>query len=90
VGDRGQSGVLGDGSLADALRQFDSKFKSKSGLAWKDRGDKPKSGKYTFIERSYAPESDDEDNGTPTVKSEEKWEAPESTLAPAVQVSLLN
>ncbi|KAH7321965.1 poly-ribose polymerase-like protein [Rhexocercosporidium sp. MPI-PUGE-AT-0058] len=86
VGVQGQSVQLGDGSLADALRQFESKFKSKSGLSWVDRAGKAKSGKYTFIERSYTEDSDEEDT-EPKVKaeSEEKEEAPESKLPLAVQ-----
>ncbi|KAK0099598.1 hypothetical protein ONS96_008098 [Cadophora gregata f. sp. sojae] len=87
VGDRGQSKMLGDGSLNDALREFDSKFKSKSGLAWANRADKPKSGKYTFIERSYTEDTDDEEETEAKVKteSEEQEEAPESKLPVAVQ-----
>ena len=45
VGERGQSAMLGDGSLADALRNFEKKFKEKSGLKWEDRGLDPKNGK---------------------------------------------
>jgi poly [ADP-ribose] polymerase len=52
VGERGANAMLGNGTLDDALRQFDSKFRSKSGLAWDKRGDNPKQNKYTFIERS--------------------------------------
>ncbi|PVH76827.1 PARP-domain-containing protein [Cadophora sp. DSE1049] len=86
VGDRGQSKMLGDGSLNDALREFDSKFRSKSGLSWANRAEKPKSGKYTFIERSYTEDTDDEET-EPKVKaeSEEKETAPESKLPGAVQ-----
>ena len=61
VGERGQNALLGDGSLADALRNFEKKFKDKSGLAWDDRGNKPKAGKYVFIERNYEPESSDDE-----------------------------
>lgn len=62
VGDRGQSAALGNGSLADALSNFDKKFKDKSGLKWTDRNAPAKPKKYTFVERSYAPDSDDEDD----------------------------
>ncbi|GIZ37216.1 hypothetical protein CKM354_000067000 [Cercospora kikuchii] len=61
VGERGQNALLGDGSLTDAIRQFEKKFKDKSGLAWDDRGNKPKAGKYVFIERNYEPESSDDE-----------------------------
>ncbi|KAL2793619.1 poly polymerase catalytic domain-containing protein [Aspergillus keveii] len=60
VGENGQSSHLGSGSLDDAQRSFEKKFKDKSGLAWKDRLNTPKANKYTFIERNYE-ESDDED-----------------------------
>ncbi|GKT41302.1 poly [ADP-ribose] polymerase 2-B [Colletotrichum spaethianum] len=42
VGEWGQCAVLGDGTLNDALSNFDKKFKDKSGLAWANRGDDPK------------------------------------------------
>jgi poly [ADP-ribose] polymerase len=84
VGEHGQNAILGNGSLEDAIRQFDSKFKSKTGLAWANRSDNPKPNKYTFIERSYD-DSDDEEGTQTEVKTEEKLEAPESKLAPAVQ-----
>jgi len=69
------------------MKQFNSKFKDKSGLAWVDRGNQPKSGKYTFIERTYGDDSDDDEpNGTAGVKAtEERLPSPESTLARPVQ-----
>lgn len=76
--------MLGSGSLDHAIREFESKFKSKSGLAWDKRGDNPKAGKYTFIERSYDPDSES-DEGKTEVKTEEKSEAPESKLDQAIQ-----
>ncbi|KAI2624738.1 poly polymerase catalytic domain-containing protein [Xylaria nigripes] len=61
VGEYGQSKMLSKGPLRDALKQFNDKFKSKSGLAWVDRGEHPKTGKYAFIEKSYESDSEDED-----------------------------
>lgn len=46
-------------SLDDAKKEFEKKFKDKSGLAWSDRRSQPKDKKYTYIEKSY--EADDED-----------------------------
>jgi hypothetical protein len=43
------------------LKQYESKFKAKSGLKWADRGEDPKSGKYAYVERSYEPDTEDED-----------------------------
>ncbi|TFB04103.1 Poly [ADP-ribose] polymerase 2 [Trichoderma ghanense] len=60
VGEVGQSAILGNGTAADAIKNFEKKFKDKSGLAWENRGDNPKPGKYAFVERSYNPDSDDE------------------------------
>ncbi|OHF01880.1 hypothetical protein CORC01_02758 [Colletotrichum orchidophilum] len=60
VGEFGQCAVLGNGSLDDALKNYDKKFKDKSGLPWVKRGDPPKPGKYAFVERSYEPDSDDD------------------------------
>jgi poly [ADP-ribose] polymerase len=41
--------LLGDGSLSDAHKNFEKKFKDKSGLKWEDRGQDPKNGKCQFI-----------------------------------------
>ncbi|PHH88086.1 hypothetical protein CDD83_7977 [Cordyceps sp. RAO-2017] len=65
VGEAGQNAILGDGSLAAAVNNFEKKFRAKSGLAWSRRGDDAKAGKYAFVERSYDPDSDDEhDSGS--------------------------
>ena len=71
------------------MREFEKKFKDKTGLHWVDRGANPKAGKfYTFIERSYVDSDDDEeedaDGGQP-VKPGERLKAPDSTLPKAVQ-----
>lgn len=51
VGETGQSTLLGSGSLESAEREFEKKFKSKTGNAWQDRSNfKPKKGKYALIE----------------------------------------
>ncbi|KAM0328806.1 hypothetical protein ACHAQA_005220 [Verticillium albo-atrum] len=96
VGEFGQSALLGSGGFDEALRHFEKKFKDKSGLRWADRAENPKPGKYAFVERSYAPDSDDEDgddardagdaNQTASQggDDEEVLEA-KSTLEPSVQ-----
>jgi len=91
VGERGQNAILGNGTLADAIKNFEKKFKDKSTLTWAKRLDPPKPGKYTFIERSYE-DSDDEDDakdGSSGDKDEEEeeddWEEPESQLDPELQ-----
>ncbi|KAI8945652.1 poly polymerase catalytic domain-containing protein [Xylaria longipes] len=85
VGEYGQSKTIGNGSLEDALKQFNDKFKSKSGLSWDNRGEQPKPNKYAFIEKSYEPDSEDEDE-VDKVKAEVKEEdEPESKLSKPVQ-----
>ena len=44
------------------MKKYEGKFKDKSGLAWANRGDEPKATKYAYVERSYNPDSDDEDD----------------------------
>ncbi|KAI1339536.1 PARP-domain-containing protein [Xylariaceae sp. FL0016] len=88
VGEYGQHKTLGNGTLPLAITEFESKFKAKSGLSWANRGDPPKTGKYAFIERSYEPDSEGEDEGIDTqVKVEDKEEKvePESKLPMATQ-----
>lgn len=69
------------------MKNFDSKFKDKSGLKWSNRGDKPKAGKYTFLERTYGDVSEDEEDAGPVKleESEERLPSPESTLSQPVQ-----
>lgn len=68
VGDFGQMKTMGPfNSLDPALKEYEKKFKDKSGHKWEDRAEPAKNGKYTFIERSY---EDDEDEKT-AVKQEE-------------------
>lgn len=64
MGDVGQHAQLGDGTLKSALDHFEKKFKDKTGLKWENRGDDPKTGKYAFVERSYDPDSDDEEESS--------------------------
>lgn len=90
MGEHGQSATLGDGTLDSARNQFDKKFYSKSGLTWSGRYGNPRPGKYTFVEKSYDEDSDDEHSNneeTTAIKVEESetLEAPQSKLDPAVQ-----
>ncbi|KAI0009495.1 PARP-domain-containing protein [Xylariaceae sp. FL0662B] len=88
VGEHGQTKALGNGTLANALREFESKFKAKSGLTWSNRAEPPLAGKYAFIERSYEPDSEDEDDKRATdgvTIKDEPQEEPESKLSKPVQ-----
>lgn len=42
------------------MKQFQKKFRDKTGLKWEDRLSTPQNKKYVFVERSYEPDSDDE------------------------------
>ncbi|KAK0963911.1 hypothetical protein LTS01_019096, partial [Friedmanniomyces endolithicus] len=67
VGEFGQVKTMVFGDFEDALKEFNKKFKDKSGLAWDDRAEQPKKGKYTFLEKNY----DDDDDAPGDVKKEE-------------------
>jgi poly [ADP-ribose] polymerase len=90
VGETGQSAMLGTGNLPDAIKNFEKKFRDKSGLAWANRGDDPKPNKYAFVERSYNPDSDDDEdegNDVQDVKKEEDdgYTPPQCTLEKPIQ-----
>ncbi len=78
------------------MKTFTSKFKDKSGLAWEQRGEEPRPGKYTFIEKSYSPASEDEETGdgeeaggagssVAVGRGDAKWKPPVCTLSEPVQ-----
>jgi len=89
VGVKGQNAMLGTGSLSDAIKQFEKKFKDKSGLTWTNRGEEPIAKKYAYVERSYNPDSDEEDEADAGAdgdeKDGEKRQVAESTLERPVQ-----
>ncbi|KAJ5462438.1 hypothetical protein N7530_010643 [Penicillium desertorum] len=87
VGEHGQSACLGDGGLADAMRQYEKKFKDKSGLKWENRLDTPRNGKYTFLERNYEEDDEEEDpvKKEKTIKEEEDKPAAQSALSKGLQ-----
>jgi poly [ADP-ribose] polymerase len=62
VGETGQVKTMDFDDLALAKEEFGKKFKSKTGLEWENRDDEPKAKKYTYIERAYEDEEDDEDD----------------------------
>ena len=67
---------MGPNDFEDALKEFNKKFKDKSGHKWEDRSEPAKKGKYTFLERDY--EDDDEDDGKAEspVKNEQDEDQP--------------
>lgn len=66
--DRSQVKTMDFNDIDSALKEYAKKFKDKSGLAWEDRGEEPKKGKYIMLERNY---EDDEDDDTSAIKKEE-------------------
>ena len=73
VGEHGKGQTLGDGSFEDAMTIFEKKFKDKAGVPWSNRFDVPKGsrqkGYYTFIERKYEDDSDDDAEDLPTASN---------------------
>lgn len=61
VGEDGQVKTVKESSLDDAKKEFEKKFKDKSGLDWTDRNATPKDKKYTYIEKSYEDDEDEDD-----------------------------
>lgn len=67
------------------MKNYQKKFKDKSGLSWADRAKDPKPGKYVFVERSYEPDSDDEESKSEEVKVKEEAPEPDCTLDPPIK-----
>ena len=63
---------MGPKSLEAAQKEFDKKFKDKTGHTWDDRSEPPKKGKYTFLEKNY---EDDEDEATEQAEAHETNQA---------------
>ncbi|KAL9618398.1 MAG: hypothetical protein Q9160_006906 [Pyrenula sp. 1 TL-2023] len=61
VGEPGQNKTMGPEYLDEALKDFEKKFKDKTGHEWADRNEPPKTKKYTFIEKSYGEDDEDGD-----------------------------
>lgn len=62
---------MGPMSFEAALKEYEKKFKDKSGHKWEDRGEPAKKGKYTFIERSYEDDDDEPADSKGGVEKEE-------------------
>lgn len=88
--------MLGPTDLESAKKSFEKKFRDKSGLAWKDRLNDPKPGKYSFVERDYEEDDPDAEEAKAAKKKKQKPDEderppPESKLAKPIQevVSLI-
>ncbi|KAJ6226080.1 DNA ligase [Anaeramoeba flamelloides] len=93
VGYRGQSKVQAYSSAGPAIREFQKKFKLKTGNNWADRDNfVPKNRKYQPVEVVYEDESDDsseESSGKEDSETDDEMSSDEkpieSTLAPEIQ-----
>jgi len=68
------------------MNHFEKKFKDKTGHTWEARKSDPKSKKYVFVERNYAP--DDEDDSVSMSASPQKrssYSPPKCTLPSEVR-----
>lgn len=53
-----------------AMKEFQKKFKDKSGHKWEDRDQEPKKGKYTYIQKNYDDDDDNDGDAGGAVKKE--------------------
>ncbi|KAK5113416.1 hypothetical protein LTR62_003516 [Meristemomyces frigidus] len=60
VGEFGQVKTMDFDDFEEAMKEFQKKFKDKSGLAWDDRDQEPKKGKYAWLQMDYTGEDDAE------------------------------
>ncbi|KAF7367385.1 Poly [ADP-ribose] polymerase [Mycena sanguinolenta] len=87
VGAPGQTQVKGPWPAATAVNEFKKQFKAKAAVNWENRvGMVAKSGKYTWLERDYGDEDEEE---KPERKGDKKKDKaapiPDSTLEPELQ-----
>ena len=68
---------MGPQDFDAALKEFNKKFKDKSGHIWEDRGEPAKKGKYTFIEKNYEDDDDEQAANDGEVKEEDDDETPQ-------------
>ncbi|RVD82557.1 uncharacterized protein DFL_006979 [Arthrobotrys flagrans] len=76
VGEGGQNKLISGLGLDGAIKEFNKKFKDKTGVVWDDRLKANKPNKYTYLEKDYAPPEDE----TKKVKKEDDTEVVESKL----------
>lgn len=89
VGITGQSKMLGDGTLASALKNFHAKFKDKNGGLWDDRHNIARPGKYNFLELSYEDSSNEDNDDLPGAgRRRASKESTESTHSEQVESKL--
>ncbi|KAJ6260524.1 hypothetical protein Dda_4750 [Drechslerella dactyloides] len=55
VGEGGQTKCMDNLAFAVAMKEFNKKFKDKTGVIWEERLNANRPGKYTYLEKDYAP-----------------------------------
>ncbi|KAI9672629.1 MAG: hypothetical protein M1831_000064 [Alyxoria varia] len=85
VGEFGQKKTMGPFNIDAAMKEFNQKFKEKTGLKWEGRNEDPKQGRYTFIEKSYV---DDDDDDEQVKKDRERSPEEEEDTLPQVNSKL--
>ncbi|KAK6345248.1 hypothetical protein TWF718_007174 [Orbilia javanica] len=81
VGESGQNKLISGLNLDGAIKEFNKKFKDKTGVVWDDRLKADKPNKYTYLEKDYAPPEEE----TKKVKKEDT-EVIESKLPLQTQI----
>lgn len=89
VGELGQSKTIGPADADAAIKEFEKKFKDKTGLAWSDRQEESKGGKkYTYLEKNYDDEDEeDQDDSTNDDSVQSKLPLPTQRLIELIFVS---
>ncbi|KAF3296792.1 hypothetical protein TWF132_009302 [Orbilia oligospora] len=82
VGESGQNKLMSGYGLDSALKEFNKKFKDKTGVNWDDRLNADRANKYTYLEKDYAPPEEE----TKKVKKEKDTEVIESKLPMQTQI----
>lgn len=87
VGEDGQNKMVIDGAdLAAAMKEFEKKFKDKTGNTWEERATGPMNHKkYVFVERSYEDSDDEGEDIKVEEDAEDSKETVQSKLAEPVQ-----
>ncbi|KAJ7293875.1 poly polymerase catalytic domain-containing protein [Mycena rebaudengoi] len=90
VGADGQTQIKGPWAPAMAISEFKKQFKAKASTNWEDRvGMVAKKGKYTWIERDYGDDDEEDvdmkDAGSSGEKKEKAAPIPPSTLEPEIK-----
>ncbi|KAK6528039.1 hypothetical protein TWF281_009296 [Arthrobotrys megalospora] len=82
VGEGGQNKLMSGLGLDGAIKEFNKKFKDKTGVVWDERLKADRPNKYTYLEKDYAPP----DEEVKKAKKEDDGEVIESKLPMQTQI----